>query len=720
MLTYVINTSENKTFDSDQLFKLVGYNKICWMNYGISDLEKCAADICERQTILGADDFRVAVLIDFYGFDRVRAVYGSKGYSPIEKGVDLSVYFPYIEAYIVDHLFDKIQRKELYVKEKDVFYIQDGKQDGYNVLSNEESQLEYVLEPNEESVTEVISVKVARSVIDKKKAEEEEKLAYEREITEEERQAIISDYESQIKELADLSSDEIAAKQRALDLKRQKQLEMEEEERETEREEVYVDVPAKRYSEFDLYCTENLSLSFKMTDYPYTNKKGLTFHEFYLAFKQRGSLYNGIKRHHYYASFGSGIAKAAFDNLSLYLYLIKMYEREEQIRENSEFVIDTLEPDKLKSMLITAWNKICSARVIALNNSSEYYDIKALVADKEDFSEHDSAVKDFVESDSSSKAYEEYKKLSVEETYKKICDITSESTDSFSEHDKEELNKMMANYLQKRDAVKENVSDYEFRSLKDEYAMTSQCPSKNDYDNVMEKKKAVISEVLTKTVNIEYINKDFSETRKKANKAYNNYLDAKNYLGKSLIADIFVLIAVVAIMIVPFIAINDFNFDTVTLLGFTSGLFGGLYALSFLILILPLIIRLRDAKRTLKDCFIDSRVKQDMALAEYRRRYEGDLIKIENLRYELRHITRLYNYNLAKNKNIEQHRQMLEIVENKLSAMLNNLGVEPVVVRYKNLEDEFDVSKSYMSNDNKIYKIFSIDAIEGLFGGKRR
>ena len=63
---------------------------------------------------------------------------------------------------------------------------------------------------------------------------------------------------------------------------------------------------------------------------------------------------------------------------------------------------------------------------------------------------------------------------------------------------------------------------------------------------------------------------------------------------------------------------------------------------------------------------------------------------------------------------------MLEIVENKLSAMLNNLGVEPVVVRYKNLEDEFDVSKSYMSNDNKIYKIFSIDAIEGLFGGKRR
>lgn len=720
MLTYVINTSENKTFDSDQLFKLVGYNKICWMNYGINDLEKCADEICERQTILGADDFRVAVLIDFYGFDRVRAVYGSKGYSPIETGVDLSIYFPYIEAYIVDHLFDKIQRKELYVKEKDVYYIQDGKQDGYNVLSNEESQLEYILEPNESSVTEVISVKVARSVLDKKKAEEEEKLSYEREITDEERQAIISDYENRIKELADLSSDEIMEKQRKIDQKKQKELEVEEEKNETEYEEVFVDVPAKRYSEFDLYCTDNLSLGFKMTDYPYTNKKGLTFHEFYLAFKQRGSQYNGIRRHHYYASFGSGIAKAAFDNLSLFLYLIKMYEREEQIRENSEFVIDALEPDKLKSMLITAWNKINSARVIALNNSSEYYDIKALVKDNEDIEEHYSAVKDFVVGDSSNKAYEEYKKLSVDGLYKKICEITSESTDSFSEHDKAELNKMMAKYLEKRDSVKESMSDYEFRTIKDEYEMTSQCPSKNDYDNVIEKKKAVISEILTKTVNIEYINKDFSETRKKANKAYNAYRDAKNCLGKSIFADIAILIAVVAIMMIPFVAINNWNFDTITLFGFTSGLFGGLYFLSFLILILPLMLRLREAKRTLRDCFIDSRIKQDMALAEYRRRYEGDLIKIENLRYELRHITRLYNYNLAKNRNIEQHRQMLELVENKLSAMLNNLGVEPVVVRYKNLEDEFDVSKSYMSNDNKIYKIFSIDAIEGLFGGKRR
>ena len=73
---------------------------------------------------------------------------------------------------------------------------------------------------------------------------------------------------------------------------------------------------------------------------------------------------------------------------------------------------------------------------------------------------------------------------------------------------------------------------------------------------------------------------------------------------------------------------------------------------------------------------------------------------------------------MAKNKNIEAHRQMLEVVENQLSAMLNNLGVEPVIVKYRDLDSEFNVNKSYMSTENRIYKIFSIETIEGLFNGK--
>lgn len=718
MLTYVINTSENKTFDSDQLFKLVGYNKICWLNYGINELEKCAEEICEKQTVLGADDFRIAILVDFYGFDRVRSVYGSKGYSPIETGVDLSIYFPYIEAYIVDHLFSKIQRKELVVCERHVFYIQDGKHDGFNVLGNEERQLEFILEPKESSVTEVISVKVPRSELESKRKEQEEKEDIERGITEEERQSAIANYESRIKEIAGLSEEQLIARQREID--KQRQTELDNADIVESVEDVLIDVPEKRYSCFRLYCTKDLSLDFTMTDYPYTNKKGLSFHEFYLAFKQRGSQNNGIKRHHYYASFGNGIAKAAFDNLSLSLYLIKMYEREEIIKENSEFVIDSMDPEKLKSMLITSWNKICSARTIALNNGSEYYDIKSLVDIKADKVAREKSAKAFSVAESRKTAHSDAKKYSTEKIYQEICSITNESSDTFSERDKKELDKLMQNYLAKRDDTKESAAEYEFRAVRENCKTTPQCPSRNDYENVIAKKKADISELLTETISVEYINKDYTEYKEKADKAYNDYKTAKDCMGRSLVVDIGICLLSLIVMLVPFMITRVMAFGSMSVVVLTGLILTGLFILAYIIRILPLILKMKRAKRTLKTCYFDCRVKQDMAMYEYKRRYERDLIKIENLRYELRNITCLYKYNLAKNKNIEQHRQLLEIVENKLSAMLNNLGVEPVVVRYKNLEEEFDVNKSFMAKDNKIYKIFSIDAIEGLFGTKEK
>ena len=42
MLTYVINTSENRTLDSDKLFDLAGYNKIKWLNCRLSEVRQCA------------------------------------------------------------------------------------------------------------------------------------------------------------------------------------------------------------------------------------------------------------------------------------------------------------------------------------------------------------------------------------------------------------------------------------------------------------------------------------------------------------------------------------------------------------------------------------------------------------------------------------------------------------------------------------------------------
>ena len=42
MLTYVINTSENKVLKTDLLFELVGYNKIAWMRSPLAHIEDCA------------------------------------------------------------------------------------------------------------------------------------------------------------------------------------------------------------------------------------------------------------------------------------------------------------------------------------------------------------------------------------------------------------------------------------------------------------------------------------------------------------------------------------------------------------------------------------------------------------------------------------------------------------------------------------------------------
>lgn len=720
MHTYVINTSENKTFDSDQLFKLVGYNKISWMNYRLDELDKCAELICEKQTVLGADDFRIAILIDFYGFDRVRAVYGVNGYSPSEEGVDLSIYFPYLEAYMVDHLFAKIQRKEIVVREKHVFYIQDGENDGFNVLDNKEKQLKLILKPEERSVTGITTVKVSRSEFENEKKERKETEELQRMTTEEERQAFLSEYDDRMKAIADLSKAQLKKRQEEKDKKRQEELDEEENKEADALKEIYVDVPEKRYSNFKLHCTKSLSLDIAISDYPYTDKKGLSFHEFYLAFKQRESQLNGIKRHHYYASFGSGAAKAAFDALSLSLYLIKLYEREEQIKESNEFVIERMEPEKLKNLLVTAWNKICSARTIAINNGSEYYDLKSLVEDKEEAAEQLAAEKQFSKLESITKAQQDLKKLTPEETFNEICAIASERPDSFSERDKKQLDELMKQYLEKRDDTKESASQYEFRAVREECKTTTQCPSRYDYDNVVEKKKETIAEILTNTINIEYISKDYTEQKKKSEKAYSDYIYAKNSLGKSLFGDVGLWLFMLVVMLVPFILIRQFNFESVSIYILTAALFTGLYALAFIIRIIPLVKALNDAKARLRSCYLDCRVKQAHAMYNYKRRYEIELIKIENLRYELRNITRLYDVNLAKNKNIEEHRQMLALVEDKLSAMLNNLGVEPTVVRFHDLSDEFDVNRPITSNDNKIYKIFSIDAIEDLFGAKER
>ena len=53
-------------------------------------------------------------------------------------------------------------------------------------------------------------------------------------------------------------------------------------------------------------------------------------------------------------------------------------------------------------------------------------------------------------------------------------------------------------------------------------------------------------------------------------------------------------------------------------------------------------------------------------------------------------------------------------MENCLSGILNNLGIRPVVDETESVEGEFNLLKPIRANENKVYKIFSLDAIESV------
>ena len=105
-------------------------------------------------------------------------------------------------------------------------------------------------------------------------------------------------------------------------------------------------------------------------------------------------------------------------------------------------------------------------------------------------------------------------------------------------------------------------------------------------------------------------------------------------------------------------------------------------------------------------------------MSRFRERYETQLIAIENARYIIREIHRIQNLNNQIEKHVKLHRIELEVLENHLSSILNNLGIEAVVDKNISIENEFDIELPINSPHNKVYKIFSIEVIEELFSYK--
>ena len=657
MLTYVINTSENKTFDSDRLFDLAGYNRIRWMNCRLDNIRKYSDIIFDKQNVLGADSFRVVIIVDFYGFDRIRAPYGRNGYGE-EKGVELNLYMPYIEAYLQDNFIRPLEQSELFAKEYEIYYVQNAKYEKFEHIDNAESQLEYILSGNEDF-----------------KGEDK---------------VIIS-------ELADGSTVEEA-------------------------------MPS--FGSFTLYCTPNISLEFNLAEYPYgIPEETMTFSQFFSAFRIRSTIRSQFRCHYYMTTYGNGPARAAFDTLTLSLYLVWLYEREEAVMTEGDFEVTEINAEALKDILETSWQKIAVARNIAESNNSKYFsllvnsgEITSHIENEENTSEEEAIDKE--------KARIRLKKSestrSANDLYNTVVRYANKTSNELDDEQRKELDSMMSSYLRKRDETSEVGIEVAFDELMDMGAltMTEQCPSKEQFDYIVEQREREISSLFDKVLKAQYINMDYSKVKERADKAYIEYNKLAACARWSIISDILFMIVSVLSFLIPYhyLQLDNFVSSTVkasTLFGISCGVFAGLFAIAVILQAVLLSGKMRKQKKILIDCFITCKAMRNQSFSHLKKKYEFELIRIEEARYEIRQLANLYDKNMAIDKNIMCHRLLLEELYDKLSSMLNNLGVEPKMNNDISLRDEFDISKPLYARENAIYQIFSIETIEKMFPKKK-
>ncbi len=713
MITYVINTSENKTFDSDQLFRLAGYKKIQWLNVSLNKVDECIEYIKNKQGAIESEEFRIAVLVDFFGFNKIRIPYGRIGYSS-DEGVECSLYLPYIEAYLRDKFFYELEKQELISTDYEVFYIKGGKLEIIENISNLKEQIFQIVEPVESSYvetrknyvreirTEYVSSQGKAYTEEEFKAlkrelEELDKRTYE-ELTKGERSEILAKIQEKRDIIDDLKSEKVAVK---------------------------TILEEKTYTTFKLYCTENMSLEFDINEFPYVinvnKKEGISLRQFFEAFCDRSIKSKKIRRHFYSTSLGGSPAKAAFENLALYLNLIRLYEREDEIRDEGEVEVGSINPEELKDLLVTAWNKIIQAKKVAKENNSLYFSLKQIYKHevKRKKREKLSPEEEFDQARERLILPDNEVKNSFEKQYETILNMGKKGDKIFMDEDKEEFDAILSKYLQKRNELTERETEERFKDLIEwgRLETTNQCPPKQEYDYVVGQKQDEISKLMSSVLEAEYSSQRFSEEQKAAKKYHKEYLKAKKVLKRGTIGDIIFLLLTLATVIVPYIvakALIGFNVATVIIYVLCCAAFFALFIFAFFLVLLPAIKKMRKMKKLMFECYKDCLAKKKVALAELKRRYENDLIDVEEFRYEIRQITFLYEFNLKKDRNINRHRHVLDEVENCLGTILNNLGVHPIIENGVNVEREFNMLKSILSHENKIYRVFSIDAIEAL------
>lgn len=699
MLTYVINTSENKTFDSSRLFELAGYSRIRWIQCSLNDIPQCVEYINERQNNIIADDFRIAVIVDFYGFDRIRIPYGRKGFVS-DEGVDMSLYMPYLEVYLLDNLVLPLENKELYARDFEIYYVQNEKSERYDIFNSAPTQIRQILSggadkhyPSDEELAAIADAEISdKEVVDYFKLDDK-----------------FCSNAAGSSEDQDGRGELIAKKVEMLKQKKD-----------------FEDLAL--YSSFILYCTPDITLEFPLKDYPYGALE-MTFDGFWAVFRDRTAIKTDIRRHYYIVPYGGGPSRAALHTLSLSLYLIHMYEREESTLAEGNMVVEKIDSRALCEVLESGWSKINAAKIVAKKNEMEYYSLienSIIKVNTQQEKEIDPAEAIREEKFALPKTVTNVN-YSGEKLYSEIEAFAGRDPSELKNKNREEFDSIMLEYLSKRDETREADIGAEFFELKSGGFLktTHQCPSKEQYNHLVNEKQQQISQIFEKVLTAEYIEVDYSEEKKRADEAYLEYKKAKAWTTKNIIGDIIFLLLTVASVILPYYLLQLTSYtatavSSVVLALITSAFFAGLFVFSIVFQLIPIMHKLSKAKTKLYNCYLDCCAKEKYSFSAIRKRYENDLIAIEHTRYELRQLKRLYDENLEKEKTVLMHRKMLDAMSDCLSSMLSHLDVEPVFDESESVDGEFDLGKSLYARDNKVYQIFSLEMIEKIFDMKGR
>ena len=313
--------------------------------------------------------------------------------------------------------------------------------------------------------------------------------------------------------------------------------------------------------------------------------------------------------------------------------------------------------------------------------------------------------------------------LTADELYRRIAAYATHTSGDYNEEDRKEFDAIMLQYLEQRDETRESGVRDEFDRLRTGgvFTMVKQCPSQLQYETAVKQRQDEISDLFRQTLSAEYIKTDYTAEYDKAHKLYADYQNLRARMSRNIIFDTIALILSLVVMLVPYHFLQGIRMQAVFSLiryGIVSAVFVGIFIVSFILVVLPVSVRMKNTRTALQECLRDCLAKHQLSFSSIKHRYTQDLFRIEQIRYEIRQIGRLQAANISKNSNVNQHRDTLESVENRLSAILNNLGVEPTPDPYESLDHEFDIQRPIRAAENKVYKVFSIETIESMFPKK--